>query len=60
MEMSVRRIAAAALVLAAALYLRALMPELSGQLFPAMRQAIALGQVELTLPEGVAAWLGWN
>ena len=56
--MSVKRLLAAGFILLGALYLRVCLPAFSEELFPAVRRMLALEQAALTLPEGVAAWLG--
>lgn len=58
--MSMRRVLAAAAILLAAAYLRVCMPSFYDDLVPAVREAIALRQVELHLPEAVLAWAASN
>lgn len=58
--MSIKRLAAAGLILLCIFYLRLCMPMHADRFLTALRGMIGQEQVEITLPEGTAAWLGWR
>lgn len=58
--MSLRQMVAAAVVLAAALYLRLLLPAFGASFMPALRTVLAEDTVALRVPEEWFFWADWD